>query len=191
VAFVNNSFYPIVFLEIDGVQQLPSSPLGILSGSSYQVNVDVGSHTFVAYNGWWEGDGSRSMMYGWSGSFSDQDGEVVFTDPSIHQLLTDFGDSGYWTAEYWTGDPVEFHGAGFCFYSNGSFVFYIDGAQADQGTYGDVSRSTGVVTFYVANSDGSEQFDGFYYELDGLFYMENGPADWRILEYAYQGAACP
>jgi hypothetical protein len=181
----------MIFLEIDGIQQFPSSPLGILSGSSYRVNVSAGSHTFAAYNGWWEGDGSRFLMYSWNGSFSDQEGNVTFTDPSIHQLLTGFGSSGYYLTDYWTGDPVEYHEASFCFYSDGSFMFYIDGARADQGTYGGVTRSSGIVTFYVTNSDGSERFEGLYLETEGKFSMENGPADWRVLEYIHKGAACP
>jgi hypothetical protein len=184
--FINNTSYAIVALQVDGVEQFPTSPLGILPGDSYRMDLTAGQHTYFAQNGYWESDGTRAPFYQWQGTFEQQAnivGAVAFTDPTIEQLLTEFGTSKYWQGEYWAG--TDLHYAGFCYYSDSTFIFYIDGGQNDTGTYSLLSRQPGIFTvnFRVTNTAGTEYFDGAFKEINGNFMMQNGPPGWELIDY--------
>jgi hypothetical protein len=192
--FVNRTPYVIVSLVLDGVEQYPATPLGLLPNTYVDMDLGVGNHTLDAYNGWWQGDGSRFTMYWWQTEFPQQAGamtEINFEGPAVELLLPDFGPSQHWEGEYWTGEIVTLHYAGFCFYDDGSFRFYLDGVEADTGTYEELYRTPGLVTFRATNAAATESFDAVLNELDGSFTMGNGPADWRLIQYNPSALACP
>ncbi|MGH7672149.1 MAG: fibronectin type III domain-containing protein, partial [Gemmatimonadales bacterium] len=184
--FQNNASYPIVYLTVDGVQYLTSSPQMIPPGYYYEIPLAAGSHSFEARTGFWNSDGSRFEMYVYPGTFTQQSGvtgTIPINDPTIQQLLTRFGTSGYWAGEYWTYNPVVFHYKAFRFYQNGTYDLYNDGVKVGSGTYSLVSRSPS--TFSVTFTVGSYQ--GTLNELYGYFTMRNGPPDWPLIQYNYQG----
>jgi hypothetical protein len=185
VIFANQTSYPLVSLVIDGVEQLPGEGNAINAGSSQSFQVNAGNHTYTAYNGWWQ-FGSRHEMYRWNGSFSDQQGTITFTNPTIQQLLTGFGNSRYFTTGY-MGNDMNWHNVGLCFYANGSFKYYDNGVLDDSGAYSEVSRGSQMVT--VRLKAATETMDGLYYESFALFDLRNGPGG-TALEYAPSGA-CP
>jgi len=183
--FTNNTSYPIVSLVIDGYEQFPSSPQGIISGGYVEYAMTVGNHTFSAYNGFWN-NSSRFTMYYFYGSFNQASGVtqyVTFNDPTINQLLTNFSSSATWTGEYWTYNPVTYHYASFTFYSNGTYNFYVDGSFKTSGSYTLVQRlpATYRVIFTVGGG-----INGDLYETEGFFYMQNGPTDWPTIQYVRQ-----
>ena len=181
--FQNNASYPIIYLTIDGVQQFPQSPLGILPGYYYEITLGAGTHTYEARTGFWDGS-SRFEMYVYRNTFTQQSGvtgTVTIPDITIFQLLTQFGSSGYWSGDYWVG--TTYHFAAFRFYSNGTFKLYDDGVQVGSGSYSLVSRSPSTLT--VTFSVGANQ--GTLDELGGYFNMRNGPPDWPWIQYTYRG----
>ena len=183
--FTNYTPYLIISLRIDGIEYINSEADSIPSNYYVEKNLAVGTHSLEAYNGWWD-KGNRVSMYYWSGSFQQQLNHVTFIDftgPPIEKLLPDFQTSRYWRGEYWTGDPVSLHYAAFCFYDNNTFRFYLDGNQDDTGTYAELYRSPGLVTFRATNTAGTESFDGILDEIDGSFMMGNGPPDWKNIKY--------
>ncbi len=182
--FVNNTSYPIVSLQVDGVEQFPASPYGIVPGNYYQLPLNRGSHHYRAVNGFWDG-ASRFEMYNWTGSFLQPVGAtqtITFNDPTINQLLTRFQSTGTWEGSFWQN--LIPHTATFKFTSSGTWTLYVDGNYDSQGNYTLVRRQP--ETFSVVFSIGPYQ--GTLYETLGYFVMENGPADWKIIEYYYQGS---
>ena len=182
VRIVNNSSYPIISLTIDGVQKFPQPPQGIPPNSTYEIPMAAGGHSYEAWNGFWDGV-SRFTMYKFSGSWTQPAGTYTITlnNPTITQLLTKFGTSGYYLGEYWSG--TNFHYKGFRFYNTGTYNYYLDGALAGTGTY---SLAPGgypgsyTVTFNVT---GAQAATGYYSETGGTFYMKNGPSDWPVIYY--------
>jgi len=191
--FKNNTAHPIVYLSIDGGQSVIGAGLGILPNKSYEVATTPGKqHTFLAMNGFWEGN-TRNDFYRWD--WKIQQGETfTFNNPSIAELLAPSKKATYWEGEFWTGFPVTPHTAGFCFYPNGKFTFYVDGQQDDTGDYTLTKYDDTLIVKFKATGDGppKETFDGWYYETKGFFQMKNGPADWNLIEYySYPNVACP
>ena len=191
VRFVNNSSHSIVELQVDGQEVILAEAQTLLPNGGYlDVSVPAGSHNFSAGAGFWNG-GSKASIYPMpGGSFSDQSGTVSIYDPSITQIMTQYGNSGYFGGSYWDGTTP--YCAAFNFYTNGSFDFYIDGNWNDSGSYSLVQRMPGsyAVEFNVVNSAGTESFNGtFYYSgaAAGTMYMNNGPAGWEQIDYIYNG----
>ena len=185
--FANNASYIVVYLTIDGAQQFPYSPLGIAPGYYYEVPLSPGTHSYEAWTGFWDVDGTRFALYRYTATFtqlSGVTGSIPFNDPTITQLLTRFSSSGYWSGSFYTYNPVVYHTAGFRFFSNGSWDLYVDGVKQSSGTYSLVSRSPAAfsVTFTVGG------YQGTLWELFGYFSMYNGPSDWPLIEYYYQGS---
>jgi hypothetical protein len=121
-------------------------------------------------------------MYSLSGSFEQRNGmteQIYFNNPSISQLLTQFGSTGLWCGEYWT-DWI--HNACFRFYSNSTWKLYDDGALVGSGSYSLVSYPGNFIVTFTTGG-----FNGLLNELYGYFYMDNGPAGWRTIQYTYQG----
>ena len=190
--FNNNAVYPIVSLQIDGVEQFLSEPQGILSGGFFQPVLSVGSHTYRAATGFWS-FGSRTEMYVYTGTFSQVSvvpGTVNINDPTIAQILTRFGSSAYYVGDYWGDEHLGsiFHSKGFCFNSSGNYTFYWDGVPQGSGDYGIVSYPGNFqLTFQTSDYQNYQaQMD----ELGGHFYMKNGPVDWPVIQYNHAGS-CP
>ncbi len=189
VRFYNNSSHHIVELLIDGQEVILTEAQTILANGGYlDVTVPAGSHSYAAGAGFWSG-GSKASIYPMpGGSFSDQSGSVTLSDPSVTQIMTNYSGSAYYGGPYWAGTTP--YCAAFTFYDNGSFDFYIDGAWNDSGTYSLVQRQPESYSIVFNVSSGSEQFNGTYYysgAAAGLMHMDNGPADWRTIEYVFNG----
>ena len=183
--FVNNTSYIIVSLKINGQEQFPVSPMGILPGHYYELELSPGTYDVTAANGFWDVSG-RFTMYTWAGQFNQQPGatgEVRFNDPTIQDLLSRFISSGYWEGSYWAGTSLYF--AGFRFFSNGKWDLYDNGTKTGSGNYSVVSRnpSAFTVTFTVGS------FQGTLYETFGYFAMPNGPQPTPWIQYFYEGTA--
>jgi hypothetical protein len=183
--FVNASAYPIISLEIDGVEQFPAAPRGLPPGGSLTLALAPGAHTYAAANGFWSG-ALRETLYTYSGSqtqASGQTGTVTLRDPSLPQLLTQFGTSGSYTGEYWSGTQLNYKTLRF--FSNGTYNYYNNGALVGTGTATLVSYpGSYLVTF---NISGVQSAQGVLDERYGTFFMRNGPADWPTLQYVYDG----
>jgi hypothetical protein len=188
--FCNYTSHPIISLEVDGFEYFPTSPLGILSGQCYDVHLTPGTHSFSAANGFWQSTYSRFEMYTWSSSFQQvagQVGEISFNDPTIQQLLSNFGSVAYWHGMYWTYNPYATpHEAAYCFYSNGKYRFYVDGVQHSTGTYSLVQRGSLFTKFQTSASH-----VGMLYEAYGKFDMLQSPPGNQFTEYNLYPGNCP
>lgn len=183
--FINNTVYPVISLQVDGVEQFPTQPMGIPPGAYYQMELTVGLHNYRASTGFWSG-GSRTEMYIYQTSFNQQNNTIVqipFNDPTIAQILTRFGSSGYYTGDYWTGTLP--NSAAFRFFNNGTYTFYQNGVAQGSGNYSMVSYlGNFMLTFQVT---GYQNAQGRMDERSSSFYMKNGPADWPTIQYTYDG----
>ncbi|NKQ37331.1 MAG: hypothetical protein HF973_17160 [Chloroflexi bacterium] len=187
VSFVNNSSHPIVSLVVDGAEMFPAEPQGILPDDAYDLNVSDGSHSFTALNGWWE-FGSRRAMYTFSGSFTPQDGNVTFSDPTLQELLTNWGNYRYFQSSY-MGNDGNFHFVGFCFYPDGTFREFDNGVEVDSGAYAEINRDSGAFTIEVRLTGQAVSVDGLYYET---FALLDVPRSNVVDEYAPDDTAvCP
>jgi hypothetical protein len=187
VSFVNNSSHPVISLVVDGTEMFPAEPQGILPGDSYDVNVSDGSHSFTAMTGWWE-FGSRRGMYTFSGSFTPQDGSVQIADPTVQELLTNWGNYRYFQSSY-MGNDGNFHFVGFCLYPNGTFREFDNGNQVDSGTYAESYRDSNTFTIGVRLTGQSVSVDALYYETFALLDVPRGNV---VDEYAPDDTAvCP
>jgi hypothetical protein len=180
--FTNNSSYSLVSLQIDGFEYIGNSSQSVLPGYYLQVDLNPGWHTLTIWNGYWDA-GQRFKMYSLSGSFEQRANvieQINFNNPTISQLLTQFGSSGLWCGEYWMN--LQMHWACFRFYNNSTFKLYDDGIQIASGTYSLVSYPGNfLVTFSIGSHDGTLN------ELGGFFMMSNGPPSWPTIQYTYQG----
>lgn len=180
--FINNSSYSFVSLQIDGFEYIGNSSQSVLPGYYLQVDLSPGWHTVTIWNGFWDGS-QRFQMYSLSGNFEQRANateEITFDNPTISQLLTQFGSSGLWCGEYWVN--LQLRWACFRFYSNSTWNLYDDGVQIGSGTYSLVSYPG---NFLVTFSIGS--YNGTLNELGEYFNMSNGPPSWPTIQYTYQG----
>lgn len=185
--FNNHASYPVVSLIVDGVEQFPVSPLGILSGSYHEVALAAGAHTFVAKTGFWQSTNQRFLMYIYSGSFNLTAGQVLqiaIDDITINNLLTQFNAEGYWEGTYWDAN-YNCRTAAFRFYQNGTWRFYISNVQQGSGPYSLVSRHPDTFSVKFKVAEGAD-YEGLLLETQGQFYMNNGPASWRQITYGYK-----
>ena len=184
-AFVNATVYPILSLVVDGVEQFQAAPRGIPPGASLTLALAPGPHAYTAANGFWSG-ASRETLYTFAGNQTQttgQAGTVTFHNPSLPQLLTQFGASGSYTGEYWSGTQLNYKTLRF--FSNGSYNYYNNGTLVGTGTATLVSYpGSFLVTF---NITGAQSAQGVLDERYGTFFMRNGPVDWPTLQYSYDG----
>ena len=109
--FFNDASYPVISLTVDGMEQFPVRPLGILSGAYYELyGVAAGSHTWTAATGFWDDWGRRFTMYTYSGSYS-QPASGTYTvhipDMTIKDLLSvPPANLGYWEGYYFDRLPT-------------------------------------------------------------------------------------
>jgi len=179
--FNNTGTYFIVSLKVDGIEQFPASPQGLLAGYYYEMELSPGTHTYEALFGSWSENGTREYLYQTTGSFVQRVGiteTVALPGPTVYDLLTKFSSSGFWGA--WI--PGSFEKAGFRFFANGTYDFYVGDNLQTSGTYSFVSRNSTV--WAVTFSDGTNQ--GVLYEYFGYFVMYNGPGG-GALQYFYEG----
>jgi hypothetical protein len=194
VRFYNNSSHPVVELIIDGVEVILAENQTILTGGYLDVTVSAGFHNYQVGNGFWN-TGKKVAIYPLpAGGFDAQDGSATIIDPSIVEMLTHYGQGGYYAGEFWNANN-NIQCAAFDFYTNNGFDFYVDGGYNDSGYYSLISRDPGsyTVTFEVENAAGTESFMGTYSytgAFAGTMHIENGPDSWKMIEYVWNGG-CP
>jgi hypothetical protein len=185
--FTNNAAYPIVSLQIDGVEQFPVEPQGVPPGGTFEKQLATGQHTYRAATGFWS-SGSRVEMYVYNGTFNQQAnviGAITLNNPTLGQILTRFSNSGYYVGEFWSGTNL--NSKAFRFYSNSTCNYYLNGAlQGGACSASPVSYlGNFIVQFNVIYSQGT--FSAYMDERTGSFSLRNGPADWPVINYSYDG----
>jgi hypothetical protein len=185
--FTDSAAYPIVSLQIDGVEQFPVEPQGVPPGGTFEKQLAVGQHTYRAATGFWS-YGSRVEMYVYYGTFNQQAnvaGSITLNNPALGQILTRFSSSGYYVGQYWSGTNP--NSKAFRFYSNGTCGYYLNGTLQGGACSTVMTSYLGnfVVQFNVSYSAGT--FTAYMDERTGSFQMRNGPTDWPIIDYSYDG----
>jgi hypothetical protein len=187
--FFNDASYPVISLTVDGMEQFPVRPLGILSGAYYELyGVTPGFHTWTAATGFWDDWGRRFTMYLYSGSFNQPASgayAIHIPDMSINNLLSvPPTNLGYWEGYYFDA-YANCYTVAFKFKQDGTYAFYNANNQIGTGTYSLVSRQPNIFTvnFHVA---GSQAANGMLIETHGQFFMQNGPLSWPQITYVYK-----
>ena len=188
--FHNNASYPVISLTVDGWEQFPVRPLGILSGAYYELdNVPVGSHTWTATTGFWDDWGQRFTMYAYSGVYTQPASghwDVTIPDMNIRDLLSvPPGNLGYWEG-YYFDQYANCHTTAFKFQQNGTYTFYNANVQIDSGTYALVQRQPAIFSTKFHVNSAQQNVDGLLIETHGQFFMKNGPASWQQITYVYK-----
>lgn len=188
--FYNDASYPIISLVVDGWEQFPVRPLGVLSGAYYELNgVSSGQHSWTALTGFWDDQGRRFSMYQYTGKFTQPSSGthvVHIPDMTIQDLLSvPPANLGYWEG-YYFDQYANCHTTAFKFKPDGTYTFYNANNAIDSGTYSLVQRQPNIfsVKFHVASSQ--QNVDGLLIETHGQFFMKNGPAAWRQITYVYK-----
>ena len=176
---------------VDGWEQFPVRPLGILSGAYYELyEVPSGQHTWTAITGFWDDWGRRFSMYNYTGSYTQPGSgsyDVTIPDMTIQDLLSvPPANLGYWEGYYFDAYGNCFTTA-FKFKQNGTYTFYNANSQIDSGTYLLDKREPDIFStkFHVS---GGQNVDGLLIETHGQFFMKNGPASWQQITYVYKSA---
>jgi hypothetical protein len=199
--FYNDASYPVISLTVDGWEQFPVRPLGILPGAYFELDgVASGQHSWTAVTGFWDDLGRRFSMYAYTGAFSQPASgsyAVHIPDMTIRDLLTvPPANLGYWEGYYFDTNGNCYTTA-FRFKQDGTFTFYNSNTQVDSGTYSLVQREPAIFStrFHVTSS--KQNVDGLLVETRGQFFMNNGPASWQQITYVYKpqgyvrNAFCP
>jgi|GEM_PF-1290669 len=182
--WTNAASYPIVSLIVDGVQQFPVYPQGILPGSYYEMAFEPGMHEAEISLGWWDSETSRFLMYTYVWGFEIREPgewELPIKDPSIQDLMTQFSQEGYWEGYFFDANMI-CRTAAFRFKKDGSYRFYVSNQLQGQGAYQQVSRDPNIFTVQFKAGDQV----GLLVETHGYFYMQNGPASWKQITYTYK-----
>ncbi|GAB4503637.1 MAG: hypothetical protein Fur0043_06290 [Anaerolineales bacterium] len=192
VRFVNHTSHPIISLNIDNQGDLIQTEAQVIPQNGWlDVNgVTAGNHVYAAENGFVSGGAAQLLLPLPVGTFSGSAGSVTINDPAITQLLTAYGQYSAFTGEYWDANST-IHPAAFCFYDDGSYLFYNDNKLTDSGRYSLVSRQAGVygVTFQAGGIHGVYYYAG---PMIGTMVMRNGPPSWPQIEYHRDGnMLCP
>lgn len=187
--FYNDASYPVISLTVDGMEQFPVRPLGILSGAYYEMyGVPSGSHTWTAATGFWDDWGQRFTMYTYSGSYSQPASgtySIHIPDMTIKDLLSvPPSNLGYWEGYYFDA-YANCRTVAFKFKQDGTYAFYNANSQTGSGTYSLVSRQPNFfsVKFQVS---GVPSVDALLIETQGQFFLQNGPDSWPQIAYVYK-----
>jgi hypothetical protein len=190
--FFNNASYPVISLVVDGWEQFPVRPLGILSGAYYELDeVPSGEHSWIATTGFWDDWGQRFEMYIYTGEFTQPTSgsyEIHIPDMTIYDLLTvPPANLGYWEG-YYFDSYGNCYTTAFQFNQNGTYDFYNANNKIDHGTYTLVEREPAIFStkFHVSSSLAMQNVDGLLVETQGQFYMKNGPSSWPQITYVYK-----
>lgn len=199
--FTNSASYPVVSLVVDGWEQFPARPLGILPGAYYELTgVPAGQHTWTATTGFWDDFGRRFEMYKYSGSYNQGASgraTIAIPDMTINNLLSvPPANTGYWEGYYWDANST-CHTAAFKFSPSGSYTFYAGNSAQGSGTYSLVTREPAIfsVKFHVSGLPSGT--DALLVETHGMFYLRNGPPSWPQITYVFKpqgyvyNAFCP
>ena len=185
----------IISLKINNIEQIPTWDKSISTGTYKEYPLSPGSYTVVATTGWWDTESNppaRFSKYIWTYSVTITAGQttyIVVNDPTIYQLMTEFGDKRAWKG-YYIGTS-SYGDVYFCFYSNGRYRLYDtwpDGyyKQIEKGDYSLVSYGSTASRFLVENDNGQESYEGLMAMLYGYYTMNNGPAGWTQITYTKQ-----
>jgi hypothetical protein len=188
--FSNDASYPVISLIVDGWEQFPVRPLGILSGAYYELDgVPAGTHSWTALTGFWDDWGQRFTMYQYTGSYSQPSSgpfNIHIPDMSIKDLLSvPPTNLGYWEGYYFDANANCFTTA-FKFTQSGTFTFYNANTQIDSGTYSLVKREPAIFSTKFHVSSSKQNYDGLLIETHGQFYLSNGPASWPQITYVFK-----
>ena len=179
----------MISLAVDGWEQFPVRPLGILSGAYYELDgVPSGHHTWTAITGFWDDWGQRFEMYAYSGDYtqSGSSKEVDIPDMTIQDLLSvPPANLGYWEGYYFDAYGNCFTTA-FKFKQDGTFTFYNANSAIDTGTYTLKLREPSIFSTQFHVSSSKQNVDGLLVETSGLFYMTNGPTGWPQITYVFK-----
>jgi hypothetical protein len=188
--FLNDAFYKVISLSVDGWEQFPVGPMGIVPGAYYEAGgISPGQHTWTAVTGSWDEWGNRHSMYRYSGTYTQPASgsfDIHIPDKTINDLLSVPSDNlGYWEGYYFGSDNA-CHSVAFKFKPDGSYNFYNANVQIDTGTYSLIAKQPNInsVKFRVTDLGGS--VDGLLVETQGAFFMNNGPAAWPQVTYIYK-----
>jgi hypothetical protein len=188
--FYNDASYPVISLMVDGWEQFPVRPLGILSGAYYELyGVLAGQHTWTATTGSWDDWGSRASMYTYSGQFAQPGSgsyEVHIPDMTIQGLLkAPPANLGYWEG-YYFDSSANCHTRAFKFDQVGTYTLYNANTAIDNGTYSLVQRLPALFSAKFHVHSATYNWDGLLIETQGQFSMQNGPANWPRITYVYK-----
>jgi hypothetical protein len=194
VRFYNSASHPVVELLIDGNDVIASEAQSIPVGGYLDVIMPDGDHSYQPGLGFWQAGGKVSIYPLAAGRVNAQDGSVTLSDPPLAEMLTHYGQKSFYAGSYWD-ENVLLHCAAYDFFSDGSFLFYVDGIYVEDGVYALISRdpATYSVTFQVmGNSSGDQFIATLYYTgaMAGTVSISNGPPSWPTIEYLLD-AACP
>lgn len=183
---INNTSYPIISFSVDNVEEFQNSSEGILPGHSYLKDITKGVHHVRVANGFYDGS-SKWEMYTGTFDYSQPSGTYTHTinDPTINQILTGFKNSGIWKGNYFDSN-LNNHNVYFVFYADGTWKFYLDNTKKSNGQYALIGRypSNFSLVFKVGSNPGTD--NGTLFEVFRKFYMDNGPDNWKTIEYIYQ-----
>lgn len=187
--FFNNASYPVISLTVDGWEQFPVRPLGILPGAYHELDgVSPGLHSWTAVTGFWDDEGRRFAMYEYTGSYTQSGStpiNVSIPDMTIRDLLTvPPANLGYWEG-YYFDQYANCWTAAFKFKQDGTYTFYNTNSPVSSGSYSLVEREPAILStkFHVS---GGQSADGLLIETRGQFYMKNGPSSWNQITYVYK-----
>jgi hypothetical protein len=188
--FYNDTSYPVISLTVDGWEQFPVRPLGILSGAYYELyNVIPGQHSWTATTGFWDEWGRRFTMYTYTGQFTQPASgpySIHIPDMTIQDLLTvPPTNLGYWEGYYFDA-ANNCYTVAFKFYQNGTYTFYNANSPIDSGTYTLVQRQPAIFSNKFHVHSANQNVDGLLIETQGQFFMKNGPASWQQITYVYK-----
>jgi hypothetical protein len=187
--FYDNASYPVISLTVDGWEQFPVRPLGILPGAYYELEgVPSGLHSWTAVTGFWDDEGRRFAMYEYTGSYTQSGSgpiHVSIPDMTIQDLLTvPPANLGYWEGYYFDQNANCWTTA-FKFKQDGTYTFYNANSPVNSGTYSLVEREPAIFST-VFHVSGGQSADGLLVETRGQFTMKNGPASWNQITYVYK-----
>ncbi len=188
--FYNDASYPVISLIVDGWEQFPVRPLGILSGAYYELyGVPPGQHTWTAITGFWDDWGQRFSMYNYTGTYNQPSSgsiEVHIPDMTITDLLSvPPANLGYWEGYYFDSNAI-CHTAAFKFSQNGTYTFYVGNSLTGSGTYSLVAREPDIFSVKFHVSGLPQGTDALLIETQGEFFLKNGPASWLQITYVYK-----
>lgn len=179
---VNSTHYDMNDIRLNSVQHA-NYPNVLLIGGTYDVVFTPGTVSYALGVGFWNGT-TRDVWFTYTGTATITAGQtttVTFPNPTIAQLLTNFGSFRDWTGTYWVGTSPG--SKRFRFTSTGSFTLYNGTALESSGSVQLVTWPdyASIVTFRVCSPTcGANINIAFPF---GSFQYRNGPTSWPIIEY--------
>jgi hypothetical protein len=187
---INNGHYPLVDIRTNG-QQWANNGEYLPPGDTFTVTYDTpGTVSINLGAGFYDTNQNRDVWFTYTDQTSVSSGQTTtFTvnSPTIGQLLSNFNPSGRdFSGQYWCYSCniiVGYKKIRFTY--GGGWTMYDNNVQVGSGSvilvnWPDYSN---YVNFKLCSNCEVIQF---WYPF-GVFYYENGPTDWPIIEYVGQG----